>query len=77
MPLYRYKQSRPSVHPSAFIAPGARIIRDVRIGRDASAWFQTVIRAVIGQGSVIGANALVLEGTIIPAYSLVSDHPGR
>ncbi len=33
-----------SIHPSAFIAPGAVVVGDVSLGRDASVWYHTVIR---------------------------------
>jgi carbonic anhydrase/acetyltransferase-like protein (isoleucine patch superfamily) len=32
------------VDPSAFIAPGAVVLGDVRLGREASVWYGTVIR---------------------------------
>lgn len=32
------------IHPSAFIAPGAVVLGDVTLGRDASIWYHTVIR---------------------------------
>lgn len=44
MALYAYKNFTPKVHPSAFIAPTAQIIGNVDIGKNASIWFQTVIR---------------------------------
>lgn len=44
MPLYAFKTHTPRIHPSVFVAPSAQIIGDVRIGKDASVWFQTVIR---------------------------------
>jgi carbonic anhydrase/acetyltransferase-like protein (isoleucine patch superfamily) len=34
----------PRIHPSVFIAPGARIIGDVEIGEASSVWFNVVIR---------------------------------
>ena len=34
----------PRIHPSVFLAEGARIIGDVEIGEDCSVWFNTVIR---------------------------------
>ena len=34
----------PMVHPEAFIAPGAIVVGDVRIGARASVWFQAVLR---------------------------------
>jgi carbonic anhydrase/acetyltransferase-like protein (isoleucine patch superfamily) len=33
--------------------------------------------AVIGKGSVVAAGTVILEKTVIPAYSLVTGVPGR
>ena len=54
----------PRIHPSAFIAPGCRIIGDVEIGADASIWYNCVIR---GDSSrvVIGARTNVQDGSVI------------
>ncbi|HRF90781.1 MAG TPA: gamma carbonic anhydrase family protein, partial [Desulfobacter postgatei] len=49
MTLYSYKNSVPEVHDSVFIAPGAKIIGDVQIGRDSSVWFQTVLRGDVAE----------------------------
>jgi carbonic anhydrase/acetyltransferase-like protein (isoleucine patch superfamily) len=32
------------IHPSAFIAPGAVVLGDVTLGRDASIWYNCVVR---------------------------------
>ncbi len=32
------------IHPTAFIAPGAIVLGDVMLGRDASVWYHTVLR---------------------------------
>lgn len=32
------------IHPTAFIAPGAIVLGDVSLGRDASIWYNTVVR---------------------------------
>ncbi len=42
--LYPYKGKHPKVDDSVFVAPGARIIGDVTIGKDSSIWFNTVLR---------------------------------
>lgn len=34
----------PRIDPSVFVAPGARIVGDVVIGKDSSVWFNTVLR---------------------------------
>nr|WP_319396366.1 gamma carbonic anhydrase family protein [uncultured Desulfobacter sp.] len=44
MALYSYKNIAPKVHESVYIAPDAKIIGDVYIGRDSSVWFNSVIR---------------------------------
>ena len=44
MPIYAYKKHIPRIHPSVFVAPSAQIIGNVSISKDASVWFQTVIR---------------------------------
>lgn len=33
------------IHPSAFVAPGAVVLGDVTLGRDASVWYHCVVRA--------------------------------
>ncbi len=35
----------PGLHPSVFLADGARVIGDARLGEDVSIWYNTVIRA--------------------------------
>lgn len=54
----------PRIHPSAFIAPGCRIIGDVEIGEDASIWYNCVIRADVNHIR-IGARSNVQDGTVI------------
>ena len=46
MPL-AHKGITPRLHPSVFVAEGARIIGDVEIGEDSSVWFNAVIRGDI------------------------------
>ncbi|KAA9110416.1 gamma carbonic anhydrase family protein [Microbacterium rhizomatis] len=54
----------PVVHPTAFIAAGARVIGDVRLAEGASVWYNAVLRAdsasiAIGAGSNIQDNVSV------------------
>lgn len=44
MPLFQYKKNKPVVDVSAFIAPTATVIGSVRIGKNASVWFGSVLR---------------------------------
>ena len=45
MPLYSIDELSPSIDPTAWIAPSADLIGDVRLGARASIWFGAVIRA--------------------------------
>ena len=57
------------IDPSAFIAAGAVVLGDVHIGRDASVWYNTVIR---GDTERIAIG----EGTNIQDLSMVHADPG-
>jgi carbonic anhydrase/acetyltransferase-like protein (isoleucine patch superfamily) len=52
------------IDPSVFIAAGAVIIGDVRIGAQSSVWFNAVIRADIDR-VVIGERTNVQDGVVI------------
>jgi len=39
-----YRGIKPEIHESVFIAEGARIIGDVKIGKESSIWFNSVVR---------------------------------
>jgi len=45
MPLYAIGDAAPSVDPTAWVAPSADLIGDVRLEARASVWFGAVIRA--------------------------------
>lgn len=56
--LYHWKNKNVQLHPSAWVAKSAEVIGDVRIDKDASVFFQAVIRGDmdsihIGEGSNI------------------------
>jgi carbonic anhydrase/acetyltransferase-like protein (isoleucine patch superfamily) len=42
--ILAYDGQSPSIAPSAWIAPGAVVVGDVRIGEGSSVWFQSVVR---------------------------------
>ena len=42
--IHNYKEKKPSIHETAYVAKDADIIGDVTIEEDASIWFKTVIR---------------------------------
>lgn len=54
----------PQIHPSAFIAPGCRIIGDVEVGPDASIWYNCVLRADVNR-IVVGARTNIQDGTVV------------
>jgi carbonic anhydrase/acetyltransferase-like protein (isoleucine patch superfamily) len=64
----------PRIHPSAFIAPGCRIIGDVEIGPEASVWYNCVIRGDVSR-IVIGARTNIQDGTVIHCDSPDPRHP--
>lgn len=42
--LFPYKDSFPELDENVFVASGAKIIGDVKIGKDSSVWYNTIIR---------------------------------
>lgn len=64
MPLFSFEGRSPSVHPSAFVAPTATLVGDVRIEADASVWYNAVLRADFGT-IVVREGANVQDGSIL------------
>ncbi len=54
----------PQIADSAFIAPGCRLIGDVRVGENASIWYNCVIRADVDR-ITIGARSNIQDGSIV------------
>ncbi len=65
----------PQIHESAFIAPGCRIIGDVRIGPDASIWYNCVIRAEVNYVE-IGARSNIQDGSVVHCDGPMPGVPG-
>jgi carbonic anhydrase/acetyltransferase-like protein (isoleucine patch superfamily) len=64
MPLYRFEDRQPRVHPSAFVAPTATLIGDVTVEADASVWYGAVLRGdyapiAVRAGANVQDNAVV------------------
>ncbi|MDD7929719.1 gamma carbonic anhydrase family protein [Microbacterium thalli] len=57
-------ESRPQLHPTAFVADGARIVGAVTLGRESSVWYNAVIRADRAR-VVVGARSNVQDGVVI------------
>ena len=60
----QYVNHVPRFHPSAFVAESADLIGAVDVGKDASVWYQVVIRAD-DEPVTIGAETNVQDGSII------------
>ncbi|MES2290495.1 MAG: gamma carbonic anhydrase family protein [Pseudomonadota bacterium] len=65
----------PRIHPTAFIAEGARIIGDVEIGPNSSIWFNCVLRGDVSSIR-IGARTNIQDGTVIHVDSATPGNPG-
>lgn len=59
-----YRGVRPTIHPDAFIAPGAVVIGDVEIGKDSNIWFGCVIRGDVNTIR-IGEGTNIQDSTVI------------
>ena len=57
---------RPTIHPTAFVAPTAVIIGDVTVGPEASIWFGAVLRGDDpDHGIVVGARTSVQDNCVV------------
>jgi carbonic anhydrase/acetyltransferase-like protein (isoleucine patch superfamily) len=62
--LIPFNEKKPSIHETVFVAPGAYLIGDVKVGKESTIWFNAVIRAdedavVIGERCSIQDNTTV------------------
>ena len=62
--LIGFHGKSPSVDPSAFVAPGARLIGDVEIGPEASVWYNCVLRGDVNSIR-IGARTNIQDGSVL------------
>ncbi|SFC72026.1 Carbonic anhydrase or acetyltransferase, isoleucine patch superfamily [Bacillus sp. OV322] len=65
--IYSFDGTTPSIDNSVFIAPGARIIGNVTIGKDSSVWFNAVLRGDEGPIS-IGEKCNVQDNCTLHLY---------
>lgn len=66
MSLYTLTGHTPQVDGTVFVAPGAAVIGDVRIGKNSSVWFHTVIRGD-SDSIVVGEGTNIQDGTVCHA----------
>jgi carbonic anhydrase/acetyltransferase-like protein (isoleucine patch superfamily) len=64
MPLYRLGDHRPELHQPCWVADNATLVGNVIVGRNASVWFNCVLR---GDNDVIriGAGSNVQDGSVL------------
>ena len=69
--IFAYRQARPSIHPTVFVAPGASIIGRVRLAKSSSVWFGCVLRGDVNRIEV-GEATNIQDGSIV---HVDDDHP--
>ncbi|WP_088328472.1 gamma carbonic anhydrase family protein [Lacimicrobium sp. SS2-24] len=62
--LYELNANKPELHDGVYIAPGARIIGEVKLGAQSSVWFNAVIRAD-NHPILIGKTSNVQDGAVL------------
>ena len=64
MPLFAFEGKSPSVSPSAWMAPTATLVGDVRVEDEASIWYGAVLRADFGP-IIVRRGANVQDGSVL------------
>ena len=65
MTLLAFEGKAPRIDPTAFVAPGARLIGDIEIGPEASIWYNCVLRGDVN-AIRIGARTNIQDGSVHP-----------
>src|SRR3712207_5169945 len=60
----RFLGKEPTIHSTAFIAPGAAVVGDVTLGEETSVWFHTTLRGDINR-IVVGACSNSQDGSVV------------
>ncbi|MGO8956042.1 MAG: gamma carbonic anhydrase family protein [Streptosporangiaceae bacterium] len=64
MPLFAFEGHAPTVSPTAWIAPTATLVGDVRIEDEASVWYGAVLRADFGP-IIVRCGANIQDGSVL------------
>ena len=64
MPLFAFEGREPTVSPTAWIAPTATLVGDVRVEDEASIWYGAVLRADFGP-IVVRRGANIQDGSVL------------
>jgi carbonic anhydrase/acetyltransferase-like protein (isoleucine patch superfamily) len=62
--LIAFEGRAPRIDPSAFVAPGARLIGDIEIGPESSIWYNCVLRGDVNRIR-IGARSNIQDGSVV------------
>src|SRR3954471_2484224 len=73
--LIPFAGNAPRIDPTAFVAPGARLIGDIEIGAEASIWYNCVLRGDVNRIR-IGARTNIQEGSGLRVDSPRPGHVG-
>ena len=65
--IYNYKNFKPKIKKSAWIAPSADIIGKVKIGKDSSVWYGCVIRGDVDK-VIIGKRTNIQDLSVIHVH---------
>jgi len=68
MPLFAFEGREPTVSPTAWIAPTATLVGDVRVEDEASIWYGAVLRADFGP-IVVRRGANIQDGSVLHSGS--------
>ena len=64
MPLHPFQGVSPTLHETAWIAPGAQVIGDVHLSEHASVWYNCVLRGDV-MPIRVGARANIQDGSVV------------
>lgn len=64
MTLHPFGTTRPQIHETAWVAPGAQLIGDVTLGPESSVWYNCVLRGDV-ERIIVGARSNIQDGTVV------------
>lgn len=75
MPLYSLGPKAPQIHPSAWVAPNATVIGDIRLAEQASIWWNATLRGD-NDPIHIGPQTNIQDGSVLHTDEGVPMHIG-
>ena len=74
--MEQFMRAAPSIHPTAFVAPGAVVTGAVTIEEEASIWFNAVLRADLNRIR-IGPRSNIQDGAVVHLADELGVHVGE